>query len=82
MARLLIEKTKDNSHIYQNRRSGEITSRILEIYRNYVMPHGIHLHKTATDMTIATMCPFPYDKILCLTEYLCCSIVPTVQVFL
>ena len=37
-------------HNAQNRRSGEL---------NAVKSHGCHIHCTAEDMAMATMCPFP-----------------------
>ena len=36
-----------------------MTSLIFETYNNAVVTHGQNIQKTAPDMAIATMCPFP-----------------------
>ena len=51
---------KDRIQDAQNRRSGEIPSRIFETYKNTVRPHGCHIYNTAADMTMATICPCTY----------------------
>ena len=38
-----LKHPKDIIHNAQNRRSGEISSRIFETYKNYVQPHGCHI---------------------------------------
>ena len=56
-------------------------SRIYNTHKNYVMSHGHHIHKTAADMVIDTMCYFPYHQhdmpqrtcVLC-----CCSKCPSI----
>ena len=70
-----VKHLKDRSHNAQNRRSGEISSRIFETYNNYVRPHGCHIYNTGADMSMATMCPctskhhgIPHCKFV-----LCCS---------
>ena len=49
---------KDKSHNAQNRRSGEISIRIFETYKNYVQTHGCHIYNTATYMDMSTLCPW------------------------
>ena len=44
-------------HNTQNRRSGEVPSRILETYKNYVWTHGCHIYNTTAVMEMSTMCP-------------------------
>ena len=41
----------------QNRKSGEISSRIFETYKNAVQPHGCNIYNTAADMAVSKMCP-------------------------
>ena len=50
------EKLKDQSFNAQNISSGEMANHLFETYKNYVMPHGKHMFKTASDMAMATMC--------------------------
>ena len=47
-----LKHLKDRSHNVQNRRSGEISSRIFETYNNYVRPHGLGICNTATEMAM------------------------------
>ena len=42
-----LEKRKDQSFNGQNRRSGEIENGIFHTHKNYVIPHGRHIYKTA-----------------------------------
>ena len=44
----------------QNIRSGEISSRIFEIYRNVVRYHGCDIYNTTAGMAMAKICPFTY----------------------
>ena len=37
-----IKHLKDISHNEKNRRSGELSSRLFETYKNDVRPHGFH----------------------------------------
>ena len=37
-------------------------SRIYDTYKNDTMLHRRHIHKTASDIAIATMCDFPSDR--------------------
>ena len=32
---------------------------MFEMYNNYLIPHGCHIHNTFTDVFMATMCPSP-----------------------
>ena len=41
----------------QNRWSGKIASCIFKTYNNAVRPRGFHVHNTATDMSVAEICP-------------------------
>ena len=41
----------------QNRRSGEISRRIFETYKNAVRSHDCHIYNTSAYMGMATMCP-------------------------
>ena len=49
---------KDRSHNAQNRRSGEISSRIFENCMNAVIPHGYHVYSTSADMAMETIFPW------------------------
>ena len=42
----------------KNRRYGEITSNIIDIYKNDVMLHGNHMHTTEKDMSMETILTF------------------------
>ena len=48
---------KDRSHNVQNRRYCEVSSHIVETYKNTVQPHGCHICNTAADMDREEMCP-------------------------
>ena len=48
---------KDISHNAQNIRSGEISSRIFETYKNAVQPHGFHIYNTASCISMEKTCP-------------------------
>ena len=39
-----------------------MASLIFETYGNSVIPHGLNIHKTASDIAIATMCDFLSNK--------------------
>ena len=52
-----LKYTKDRIHNAQNRRSGEIPSRIFETDNNSVQPHGCNIYNNAADMAMATMFP-------------------------
>ena len=81
MELLVIEKLKYRSHNMQNIRLGEMKSRIFEIYKNAVRPHGCHIHKTAPGMAMATVCPFPYkNHTLSHRKYVlhCCDKCPSI----
>ena len=41
---------------------GEITSHIIETYKNDVVLHGFHTNKKATDIFMSTMCTFSSDQ--------------------
>ena len=57
-----LKHLKDRSPNAQNRRSGEIYSRVFETYNNTVRPHGFHIYSTAVDMAMAKMCPCTYKN--------------------
>ena len=48
---------KDISHNTQNIRSGKLSGRLFETYKNYVRPHGCHIYNYAADRAMAKMCP-------------------------
>ena len=48
---------KDKIKNVQTKRSGELSSRFYETYKNTVKLYGCHIHFTAADMSWATMCP-------------------------
>ena len=52
-----LKQLKDQIQNAQNWRSGEIVSSIFETYKNYVRPHGCHIHNTVADMAMAKMFP-------------------------
>ena len=54
-----LRQLKYRSHNVQNRRSGEIESLIFETHKNDVRYHGFHIQNTASDMEMATICPYP-----------------------
>ena len=54
-----LRKLNNISQSVQNRRSGENSNHLFDIYINSVMPHGLHIYATAADMAMATMCAFP-----------------------
>ena len=41
---LRFKQLKDRSHNAQNRRSGELSSRLFETYKNSARPHGCHIY--------------------------------------
>ena len=43
----------------KNRRFDKMANRIFKTYKNSVMPHGKHIPKTSSGMTMATMCAYP-----------------------
>ena len=49
---------KDRTH-NAKKRSGELSSRLFETYKNSVRPHGCHIYNSAADMAMSTMCPCP-----------------------
>ena len=57
-----LKKLKDQSQDAQSRRSGEKAHHIYTTYKNTVMPHGIHIYATASDMASATMCSYPQSE--------------------
>ena len=52
---LHLNHLKDRSHNAQKQRSGEISSRIFETYKNAVRPYGYHIYNTTAGMAMATM---------------------------
>ena len=53
---------KDRLHNAQNRKSGEISSRIFETYENVVRPNSCHIFNTAADMVVSTMFQCTYKQ--------------------
>ena len=51
-----MKQLKHQSHNAQNRRSGKKESFIFETYNNSVRSHGFHIHNTAANMDMETMC--------------------------
>ena len=39
--------------------SDEIASHIFETYKQYVIPHGRHIHQATYEMAMATICTYP-----------------------
>ena len=58
----LSEKIKHPSHNAKNIRYGEMSTRIFETYKNYVIPHGRRILKMAYDMSMATMGAYPLSQ--------------------
>ena len=52
------EKLKHQILNVQNRRSGEIYNNIFETYKDHYIPHGKHMFKTASEMSMAKMCAY------------------------
>ena len=48
---------KDISHNTQNIRSGKLSGRLFETYKNYVRPHGCHIYKLCCIYRYGKMCP-------------------------
>ena len=48
----------DQIHNAQNRRSNEITNHVYVRYKNYVIPRGKHMFKSASDMEMTTICAY------------------------
>ena len=65
-----LKKLKYHSHNAHTIMSGEMKSRILKAYNNDVTPHGIHIHKTASYMSMEKVCPFIPSK-YALPQYKC-----------
>ena len=57
-----LKHLKYRSHNAQKRRSGKISSRIFETFKNAVQPHGCHIQDNAADMAMATMCTCTYKN--------------------
>ena len=57
-----LNKLKDKSFNYQNRRPDEIKSFTIKSNNNAVIPHGIHIHKKSKDLAMDKIFPFPLDK--------------------
>ena len=55
-----LKQLKDRFCNAQNRQYVEIESCIFKIYKNSVRPHSCHIHNTASDMDMATMCPYNF----------------------
>ena len=53
-----LKHLKDRIHKVQNVSSGEKSSPIFEIYKNYVWPHGCHIYNTVAYMAMTTMCTY------------------------
>ena len=54
-----LRKLKYKSCNAKKRRFDKMTNRIFKTYKHSVMPHGKHIPKTASGMTMATMCAYP-----------------------
>ena len=46
----------------KNIRYGEMTNRVTETYKCYVMPHGKYIFNTQYAMDMETMCAYPLSK--------------------
>ena len=57
---LHLKHLKYISNNEQNRRSGELLSRLFETYKNYVIPHGCLIYNSAAGMAMSDICPCPY----------------------
>ena len=57
-----LKHPKDIIHNAQNRKSGEISSRIFETYENVVRPNSCHIFNTAADMVVSTMFQCTYKQ--------------------
>ena len=51
-----LKQLKNRRKNTQNRRSGEIASRVFEIYKNYEIPHGCHTQNTTVDLATEKIC--------------------------
>ena len=52
-----LKHLKDRIQNAQNRRSGELSSRLFETYKNAVRPHVCHIYNSAADMATEKMFP-------------------------
>ena len=76
-----LKHLKNRSHNAQNRRSGEISSRIFETYSNDVWPHGFHFYNTTSKIYMAKFCPCTskYHGLLqCKCFARCCDKCPSI----
>ena len=39
-----------------------MANRLFKTYKNYVIPHGKHIFKTASNMDMAKMCEYPSSE--------------------
>ena len=74
---IYLNKLKDLSQNIQNRRSGEMSNRLFETYKNSVMPHGHHIYETASDMFMETICAYPPSQHELVVH--CCADCPRVD---
>ena len=52
---IYLKVLKDQIQNAQNRRSIEMTNCIFETYKNSVMPHGLYIYQTSSDMAMGKM---------------------------
>ena len=57
-----LKKIKDQSKHSHSRWSVEIEIHIYETYKNTAIAHGLHIHKTASDLDMAKICDFPLEQ--------------------
>ena len=74
------KRLKDRSHNAQIRRSGEIVSHIFETHKNYIKPHGCHIHKKHLTWLWKQYVPVILYIIICLIGNVCYVVVINVQV--
>ena len=70
-----MKQLKDRSHNTQNRRSGQIASRIFETYNNNVRPYGCNIQNTAAGMDMENFAPILLHIMRCLTGNVCYVVV-------
>ena len=54
-----LKKLKYLSQNSQNRRYDEMDNHLFETYKNSVIPHGLHIYETSSDMAMAIVCAYP-----------------------
>ena len=83
IVQLLSVNIQYQSHNAQNIRSSEMASRLSETYNNYFIPHGSHIYKTSSKISMATISTYPPSQhVLPRQKFLlrCCENCPCIAI--